>query len=342
MMIKVHTALVLIGVFAHAIAQNNFFNISEPSYASSSFGSNFESSMTVTYEIEQGSSGTYPDSVEVRLFAAGCAINDELSLTGDVVNIDSVSYSQSSSFSYAITVDSVLIATSSLVDFSSSTEIGPSSIGTIEFCTRVTSHLDELESVSIYSRLSDWNIGFNIASLDITLLGQDVSVADISVTDVDTTTPNTISIAACQCSLSDYSCTSSSLSNGDVLYFCLKPDTSVVEITNFDLSLSNGDFSYTPIAIGSGGAQVVSDSLTSISQPSGNIVFIETIMVSNLFEQSSNTVSISGSALLQFSASSSKTIESYPFNAVVEVKQENCKLASSFKTLVSQFKELVS
>lgn len=344
MVIKVQSALIVIGALVHVFAQSNsFFNVSKPTYSTNV--NNFANSLTVSYVIGKGEvSGSYPDNVQVKLFNGGCDTTSELSLTGEVVEIIENPYAGGSSFDYEIKVDPAKItSTSSLVNFTDS-NVGPSSSGAIEFCTRVTSHLDALGSVSLYTRLSDWEIGFNLTSLDINFLEASgiPSVASINVVDVDTTIPNTISLTGCQCSIDNYSCISSAISNGDVLYFCLIPSSTGVKISNFDLTLTNGNFNYKPIVIGSNDASIVSGPLTSIQRPSGNVVLIETVMVSNLFENpSSNTVNVSGNALLLFDSGSGKTNEIYQFDAIVEIEKISCNLASFSKKLLSDFKNLV-
>ena len=315
-------ALLLVGILLQVLVQANEFGVTGPYFDPTEFN-NFESSMTVTYDIGNGSTtSSYPDTVEVDLFAADC---DSSADDDGLIAIVSEPYDSSSEFQYDIFIDPTLISSSDLVVFTGPSTSTPSS-GSISFCTRVTTFLSALPDVIIGLNYTNWNIDFDISSNSFD--STDYALTSIAIDESNIDITSDLTVIACPCNDSG-TCIETSYVNGAVLGLCLTPSSGTVEISSFDLTLSKSDFSYTPVQQVDSTTVIVSDLLTFTDKINTNTIYIETILVGGLFVGVEEQISISGSATTKFIVASKalgKTSKSHRFLTSINIIQGDCLL----------------
>ena len=207
-------------------------------------------------------------------------------------------------FNYEFTIDpNKLQASNSIITFTEDSK------GSIEFCARVETVVDDLnnEEVIVSFKETNFNVSFDLSNTTFSGLTTDI-VAE-TVDTVDEQVDGIITVSACLCTNSTYSCTPAgnitAAAQNTFINVCLKASATSTNITNFSLELTNPqvpDFSYDPVKFGTDGWQ--HDTLTEVTtgvdgDDSFGVVRSKLWLVAGLFD-AGNTVNISGNAFLTF------------------------------------------
>lgn len=243
------------------------------------------------------------DPVTVQLFDKNC-VNKE-SNTSAVVSIQNL-VSTPASFGYEVKIDQSLIGADTVIGtyVTCSPQSGSScSVGTIEFCTRVSTFIGSIE---VAFRETNFNLGFNLTDNAFSLpsIGISENDPDSFITDVDTD----FDVDACQCE--NFVCaTPSIIAQDENLVMCIYPvhgtdpsQASNVKITNFNIDIDAGDgsgFSYRPVVFGTNAWN--NDALTDVAEDGNDFtIMISTPIIAQFFIQNVNTIDVNGNAFLEF------------------------------------------
>lgn len=116
---------------------------------------------------------------------------------------------------------------------------------------------------------------------------------------------------ACECD-DAFNCLSTpqTISQDESLTLCLEPtslgDSSVVEITNFNLRMADGTVSYDPVSFGL--LTWDADALTDVSLESGtNKIKIIAPVIAQFFIEDSSSIDVNGNAFLEFASKTRRT-----------------------------------
>jgi len=242
-------------------------------------------------------------SVGTNLLNFGCEF--EIDKTGLEVEISNVTeYVQGGLYQWKIQViPSRLTANAGgLVNYTNATETEHRSVGTIQFCTRVSSWLYDLQ---VGFRENNYELKFDMRENNFTITG--VNVEEDDPDDFDTDVANPFSLSACQCSNFNCVTTPSSpipIQQDASLVICLTPSSTsdVVEISNFNLRIVDsvaGAVTYDPVLMGASSWDA--DSLTSVAvDPNSNIVMITAPIIAQFFIQGVQQIDALGNAFLEF------------------------------------------
>lgn len=245
----------------------------------------------------------------VKLFDLNC--ENEKNKTGTsvvLIETDGPNLGQGDSFSYHLGLDQTKIGGNAggLVTFTGVGSEGKSK-GRIKFCTRVSSYESNIE---VSFRESNFDIGFDLTN-NIFSLGN-VSIQENSPDTFQSNVQSSFQVAACQCKL-DFSCystgTNPTIQQDDSLTICLQPtgpNAEVVHISNFNIIMSAGSYTYSPVGLGPGSWN--SDALTLVStNGSDDIVKIVTPVVAQFFIQGHDSLDVTGNAFLEYDSSKGET-----------------------------------
>jgi len=131
-------------------------------------------------------------------------------------------------------------------------------------------------------------------------------------------------VSACLCNASTFDCvtTAPAIDQNERAFICLTP-SSGVEISNFTITLQNGEFSCDPIKYGIDQWEVVNDIITDVEENESTLC-ISAALVKGLFEGSSTAINIFGNAFLKLASGKSigKRMTFSPFELQVEIVGE--------------------
>lgn len=208
-------------------------------------------------------------------------------------------------FSYEFTIDpnKLEASNSNIISFTEASK------GSIAFCARVETVVDDLNNneVIVSFKETNYNVTFDLSNTTFSGLSTDI-VAE-TVDTVDEQVDGIITVSACLCTNSTYSCTPpgdiTAAAQNTFINVCLKASATSTNITNFSLELTNSqvpDFSYDPVKFGTDSWE--HDTLTEVTagvdgDDSFDVVRSKLWLVAGLFDQG-NTVNISGNAFLTF------------------------------------------
>ena len=230
---------------------------------------------------------------------------------------------QTNDFDYQIELDPGLIEKSVIVNYGNN---GTSS-GTISFCALVETTILDDKTLTTVNQRTNFNIDFDLTNNSFSGLG--TNFVPKPVQDINHTMSNTFSIQGCVCSSSSFSCTTSEsemvVSQDEWLYVCLFPNATAVNITNFNLDLTNPaitDFSYNPVGFGSGEWRHDDLTIVDVGQVSNiDVVRSKVYLVARLFD-SGEAVKISGNVFLSFKGSDSeKKLEFKPYEMLLPINR---------------------
>lgn len=210
------------------------------------------------------------------------------------------------------------------------------SIGSIKFCTRISTYYNDIQ---VRYRETNVDLNFDLTGNQFLLsnLKYDGMVIPEYASNVNLETE----VKACQCD-HNFACYSSNsmhaISQDENLVLCLEPtDASTLEISNFNLELSDGAFMYRPVSLGSTTWQA--DSLTNVSSM-GKRIKVSTPIVAHFFTQNNPSIDVSGSVQFIFGSSVEKAQSFASFELTIELNHEEQKddcLKSIFRTVKSLF-----
>jgi len=229
-------------------------------------------------------------------------------MTGGVVGISTDGYS-GSPFIYNVTIDQTLIADdTTFVSFDTSDPLTGNSLGSIKFCTRVSTIEGPIQ-VAFRETIFDLQFDLTdncIASSCFSVTG--IVISENNPDSFETLIEDDFGVDICQCS--NYVCYGAPQNPGSPapiqqntpLVLCLLPTgglPSVVHISNFNLQLSAGTVTYEPVQFGS--ATWEEDVLTVVTvDASGDIVMITTPVVAQFYIQAHTSIQASGNCFLEF------------------------------------------
>ena len=206
-------------------------------------------------------------------------------------------------FNYQFSIDPDLIdGTNNIITFTDESK------GSIEFCARVETVVDDLnnEEVIVSFKKTNFNVNFDLSNASFT--GIVAGVVEEDVVTLDQAVDDIITVSACLCDESTFVCIPpeelTAFEQNSFLNLCLKPSASSAEITNFHLELHNYEceFKYNPVTFGPDGW--VEDQLTECDagydeSTNTDVVLSKVLLVAGLFEKG-NFVNVLGNTFLSF------------------------------------------
>lgn len=277
-------------------------------------GNAFDGKLTVENKI--GSAVT-PSNVVVELYDHKCVnLKDPTSLEVSLEFDDYIA----SPYEYDIVIhqDKIGLGAGGFVTYSG----GNQSQGSIEFCTRLSTYEGDIQ---VRFRETNFILNFDLTGNEFVLSNLKYDGAEIS--EFSSNIDYVAGVEACQCD-HNYSCYSSdsvpSISQNENLVLCLEPtDQSAVEISNFNVELSAGAFTYNPVVFGAYTWE--EDNLTDVSTL-GKIVKISTPIVAQFYVQEATSINVLGNAHLSFINSEEKAQNEASFDMIVDLKYEEPKV----------------
>jgi len=277
------------------------------------------------------------NNVIVELFDYGCINKQENNNSTNAVKVFSEVRSLSSNvFNYSLNV-AVENMGSDTGGFIFSNGDGT---GDLKFCTRVSTWEN---SIQVAFHETNFILSYDMSDNTFSLLN--VQVAPNGVDSFITRVIDDFSLAACQCSNFQCITTPESIKPDELLVLCLRPDhpdglEDIVHISNFNLNLfaGSGDryVEYNPVWFNTDGYG--HNILTDVVEQ-GDIIMITTPVVAQFYIQGHASISVSGSAFLQFDTSKSErepSFADYSLELGLEVAQgEGC-----FKSLIRKIQKL--
>jgi len=277
------------------------------------------------------------NNVIVELFDYGCINKQENNNSTNAVKVFSEVRSLSSNvFNYSLNV-AVENMGSDTGGFIFSNGDGT---GDLKFCTRVSTWEN---SIQVAFHETNFILSYDMSDNTFSLLN--VQVGPNGVDSFITRVIDDFSLAACQCSNFQCITTPESIKPDELLVLCLRPDhpdglEDIVHISNFNLNLfaGSGDryVEYNPVWFNTDGYG--HNILTDVVEQ-GDIIMITTPVVAQFYIQGHASISVSGSAFLQFDTSKSErepSFADYSLELGLEVAQgEGC-----FKSLIRKIQKL--
>lgn len=291
------------------------FNMSDPL---------IQSNGTLIATNEIGSS-VLNNSVSVVLLEYGC--ETELNRTGLEVELSNYTeYVVGGVYQWKIQVIPERISSNlgGMVNITNSSVSQGSSVGSLQFCTRVSTHLDDIQ-VGFYE--GNYQLQFDFTNNTFSLAGVGIELNDLD--DFSTAVDDSFHIDTCHCA--NFNCIADqTIQQNDDVVMCITPDgdgdPSVVKIANFNLRMTDTATStlvYDPIIFGA--STWDADGLTSVSEdPTSNTVMIKTPVIAQFFSAQVLQVDMLGNALLEFtSKTQAMTFASYGLTFGLELPDED-------------------
>ena len=245
-------------------------------------------------------------------------------------------------FNYQFSIDPNLIdGNNAIVTFTENSK------GSIEFCARVETVVDDLnnEEVIVSFKETNFNVNFDLSNVSFNGLTTDIVEEGVGI--VEQQVYDIITVSACLCTDSTFTCTAAenivAADQNTFINVCLKASATSADITNFSLELTNSevpDFSYDPVKFGTDGW--VHDQLTEITtgvDGSIGVVRSKVWLVAGLFD-SGNTVSISGNAFLTFKSTGlARMMDFYGYEMEIPIikTESNEDCAGFFQQIINLF-----
>ena len=242
-------------------------------------------------------------------------------------------------FAYQIAVDEVVVnGNSDIIHWDTSDPSSGQSKGTVKFCARVETFMDGLGNTEVATATEEFKIEipFDLTN-DLLDVGSEVEVNMIDEEDGDL--QNFFEVEACRCTegltddsftcLSDTDSNMSKLHQNEMLFVCLQPNSTQVNITNFDLSITNEMTAISYKAVDLGPSQWIKDELTTI-QTKGVVkegktlqsIKIHVLLVPSVFGGDAETLKVSGKALLTLLSAEARMLELKSFEMDVGIINE--------------------
>jgi len=267
-------------------------------------------------------------SVGVNLLNFGCDF--EVNKTGMEVELSNVTeYFQGGVFQWKIQVipERLTQNKGGLVNYTNTTTQEHRSTGTIQFCTRVSSWLYDIQ---VGFRENNFELRFDMTNntFAVTGVGLADDAPDTFVTDVD----NPFTLDACQCA--DFACITTPASPVPIpqetsLVICLTPGSatnpSAAKISNFNLRIVdsiNGAVTYDPVTMG--GTTWSANPITLVQEdPNSNTIMITAPIVAQFFVEGVQQIDAIGNAFLEFvGKAQQQTFSSYGLTFQLKVIDE--------------------
>lgn len=298
-------------------------------------GSNyFDGAISVTNSI----GSKVKDPVTIKLFSKNCD-NESTPSSSQVVKIGPIA--QHPSFSYVLNIDQSLIGADVAQQIGTYITCLPDqnsscSRGSIEFCTRVSTHTGSIE---VAFRETNFKLDFDLTDNNFNVTS--VGIADNSPDSFNTDVGTDFDVEACQCD-SSLSCLNPvPISQNENLVVCLKPihnfDQSVannVKITNFNIKIFAGGVEYDPVWFSTGSYQ--HDILTSVFEDSSkNTIRISAPITAQFFIKNHNNIGVSGNAFLEFKSAKEGAPSFAGF--MMEVRLAQVNQIGCFQNLIQKF-----
>lgn len=281
-------------------------------------------------------------SVGVNLFRFGCEI--ELSKTGLEVELSNVTeYMQGGVYQWKIQVipERLTENAGGLVNFTQTAAVEHKAKGVIQFCTRVSSWLYDIQ---VGFRENNYELSFDNTNntFEITGIGVEEDDADEVISEVS----NPFSLNACQCE--NFNCITDTSNSGPIqqgmkINICLTPtseeDADVVEISNFNVQMTDTateSINYDPVIFGE--VTWSADPLTQVQvDPDSNTVMVILVAIAPFFIEAVEEIEIFGNAFLQFVSNKNKAATFYPFALTFNLETKKEPSLGCFKELLEFF-----
>lgn len=283
-----------------------------------------------------------PNSVKVQLFDENC--ENEKNKTGlsiVVVETDGPNLGFGDDFSYQLGVDPTNIGGNpgGLVTFTGVGNEGNSK-GRIKFCTRVSSFES---SIAVSFRETNFDIGFDLTQNTFSL--GDILMQETGPDFISTDVATSFQVAACQCK-NDFSCYAPNpdpiISQNQNLVICIRPtgpNASAVHVSNFNLIMSAGSITYSPV--GFGPITWNPNAMTDVTvSGDGDIVKISTSVVADFYINDHTSLQVAGNAFLNFDAGKDTDRNPIYSEFSMSVDVENVDGSGCFQTIMKEIKRV--
>lgn len=207
-------------------------------------------------------------------------------------------------FSYDIAFNHSLMgsAPGGFVNFTGTGLYDEFSVGVISFCTRVVLDGETFSgTVPIYYVDTNFLVSFNMTNRGFAISDTDISPANPTEFTTDPV-DDAYFIEACLCDVG-FSCVDAStpVQQGSPLVMCLTPrhpeGKDLVSITNYNLDITAGDISYSPVWYGSDGPE---NNVVTELDTDEKTQRISTLLIQDFYIENFNTIDVSGNAFLEF------------------------------------------
>jgi len=203
----------------------------------------------------------------------------------------------SGNFVKKIIIDRQKLSESALVT-KTDESISKGTSGTLSFC--VKSEGTSSNDISVSFQKDKVNLQYDLTSNDFTVKSNKIVGNSIVTTSKDVTTAYSVIANKCDSTTYDTVDPATPLQQNSLAFICIKPNSTSVRISNFNLSFVQVGFSFPAVTIGSDGW--VSSALSSISSE-GDKIKVVSRLVTSLFENGKTTFDATGNAFLAFQTS---------------------------------------
>jgi len=255
--------------------------------------------IVVSHDINSGPQGGALDLYEEDC-KSDLADDEIISLVSGPEIIDS-------SMAYSLSIDNSKLGSSSIVQFDDDSN----STGTIAFCTKIKTLTSS--GLEVSSKKVQFDVTFSMSNVTFSVDG--VGIAQDTPEDINLDI--SFSVSACECDM-NFGCVTNTYTQGSTaptLRVCITPSSPSLHIKNMNLDLINGEFSHDSVRYGTSGPEF--DGLTFILE-SDHKTMVVTRLIEGLFD-GEDSISVSGSCLLEAVGSKDSVFEIVPYQLSVKV-----------------------
>ena len=230
-----------------------------------------------------------------------------------------------------------------LVKFDNITQFGLSK-GAVTFCTRVETFLETSRSMGddteiiVTRQETNYRVKFDLTAGDAFFALGGTTIKDDADTQ-STTLDTNLKVEACRCKPDAYECLADDETNIPIqqnsrIYVCLYPDNTDLRISNFELSLKAGTFSYTAVEFGI--AEWETDALTEVEpDTSSDWIRVSAFIVAGLFADEEAQMTVSGNAFMEFKDAATRMLEFYPYGIQVPLATPDEECTGFFSKILN-------
>lgn len=241
-------------------------------------------SIMLAYEV-----GHSVDLLNTTLYDQNCTNLNSDSIINTAGNSASGS---NGSFTKKIVIDKTKFGTSDLV-----TRTDGSSKGVLAFCIKSEAISDS--GVSVSFQKDKLQLSYDLTTNSFSVLSNVIEENDVTTTSKNITTVYGVIANRCNKTSNEYVDPAVPLNQNSLFFICLKPNSSDVSISNFNLDLIQEDFTFPAVTRGDDGWRSTSLSSVSIDEAT---VRVSTRLVTGLFENGKTQFTASGNAYLTFNS----------------------------------------
>jgi len=174
-----------------------------------------------------------------------------------------------------------------------------SSKGTLSFCVRAEGfiNVDENTGISVSFRKDDFKLSYDLTRNSFEINSNVIEEDEIDTSSKDVTTSYGIVSHRCSSASYESDLTAPTLQQNGLVYICIRPDSTDVEISTFYLNFVQDTYTFEAVKMGVGGWE--SSKLSSISTDAGRIKIVSRL-VTAFFENDKTSFNATGNAYLRF------------------------------------------